>query len=198
MQSRGAFLYLSMPLHEKIAEARRNKGFTQEELADRSSVTVRTIQRIESGDTVPRNFTLKAIAEALNMPFEELIAKNGALPTEQDTDKDASIHFLKVLNLSCFTYLVIPYVHFLIPSYLLKKKRDDAKLMMIGRKMIRTQIYWIVGLHLTFFLVLAYNLTLVRLLGGYYINYLWPFFIMYLLNAVIILTTHLNIKKHYK
>src|ERR1044071_6791743 len=98
-----------MLLHQKITEARKNKGLTQEELADKASVTVRTIQRIESGETVPRTFTLKAIAEALSIPFEELNSNGQASSTEQTTDKEEAIHFLRMVNLSSFTYLVIPY-----------------------------------------------------------------------------------------
>lgn len=188
-----------MSLHQKITEARKNKGLTQEELADRAGVTVRTIQRIESGDTVPRNFTLKAIAQSLDLPFEELIAANGnALSPDDKTDTESDIHFLKLLNLSSFTYLVIPYVHFLIPSWLLKKRKETSPVVRtIARKMIRRQVYWVIALHLAFFAVLACNLSIAASFGKQ-INYLWPLFIMYLLNAVIILATHFNIEKNYK
>ena len=188
-----------MSLQQKITEARKSKGLTQEELADHAGVTVRTIQRIESGDTVPRNYTLKAIATALGLPFEELTASNGSLPTiTSDTDTESDIHFLKMVNLSYFNYLVVPYVHFLIPSWLLKRKKDATPAVRIpARKIISRQIYWTIILHLSLLLTLAYNLGIARPNHSGYINYLWPFFIMYFLNAVIILITHLRINSSF-
>lgn len=187
-----------MSLQQKITEARKHKGFTQDELADRANVTVRTIQRIESGDTIPRNYTLKAIAQALDLSFEELVATNGdVLSSDNKTDTEADIHFLKILNLSSFAYLVIPYVHFLIPSWLLKRKKDASPAVRtIARKIIRRQIYWVIALHLAFFSVLAYNLAFASS-DNLPINYLWPFFIMYFLNAVLIMFTQFRITNSF-
>jgi len=182
-----------MLLHQKITEARKNKGLTQEELADKAGITVRTIQRIESGETVPRNFTLKAIAEALDIPFEALNGNGQTSSPEQTTDKEEAIHFLQMVNLSCFFYLIIPYLHFLVPMNILKKRKDNIAIQSFGRKIVRTQIYWLIALHLSFFIILAYNLGIARY-NKQFIHYLWPFFIMYFLNAAIILTTHFKIK----
>jgi transcriptional regulator with XRE-family HTH domain len=53
-----------MTLAEKIVAARKRKGYTQEELADLAAVAVRTIQRIESGETIPRSLS-KLFANAV-------------------------------------------------------------------------------------------------------------------------------------
>jgi len=53
-------------LGKKIAELRKAKGFTQEELVERCNLSVRTLQRIESGEVVPRSHTIKVIFEALD------------------------------------------------------------------------------------------------------------------------------------
>ena len=50
----------------KILELRKNKGLTQEELVEKCNISVRTLQRIESGDVNPRNFTIKTIFLALD------------------------------------------------------------------------------------------------------------------------------------
>src|SRR5687768_11452108 len=115
-----------MSLHERVLAARRKKGFTQEELAELAKVTVRTIQRIESGETTPRSYTLKAIAAALDISFESLQNTEAApqqpihwsLNSQSLHNKEDSIHFLQMICLSCFSYLVVPYVHFLMPMYL--------------------------------------------------------------------------------
>lgn len=57
----------------RIAEIRRSKGWTQERLAAQSSVTVRTIQRLEAGQDASMD-TLSRIAAALQVPVGELFA----------------------------------------------------------------------------------------------------------------------------
>ena len=53
-------------LGKKIAELRKAKGLTQEELVEKCNLSVRTLQRIESGDVVPRSYTIKTIFTALD------------------------------------------------------------------------------------------------------------------------------------
>ncbi len=53
-------------LGNKIVELRNKKGLTQEELVEKCNINVRTLQRIESGEVNPRNFTIKVIFEALD------------------------------------------------------------------------------------------------------------------------------------
>lgn len=52
---------------QKIKAARLEKGFTQDALADLSSLSLRTIQRIEAEENVPTAKTLKLIAKVLEM-----------------------------------------------------------------------------------------------------------------------------------
>jgi transcriptional regulator with XRE-family HTH domain len=53
-------------LGKKIAELRKAKGLTQEELVEKCNLSVRTLQRIESGDVTPRSYTIKTIFVALD------------------------------------------------------------------------------------------------------------------------------------
>jgi transcriptional regulator with XRE-family HTH domain len=53
-------------LGKKIAELRQAKGYTQEELAKKCNLSVRTIQRIELAEVTPRSFTIKAIFSSLD------------------------------------------------------------------------------------------------------------------------------------
>jgi transcriptional regulator with XRE-family HTH domain len=47
----------------RIAELRRQQGLTQEELAEKARLNVRTIQRIEQGEVAPRPSTLRMLSE---------------------------------------------------------------------------------------------------------------------------------------
>ena len=57
-----------------LREGRLSKGLTQKELAERSNISVRSIQRIENGELIPRSYTLKTLAGFLELSFEEFMA----------------------------------------------------------------------------------------------------------------------------
>ncbi|MDF2189426.1 helix-turn-helix domain-containing protein [Paraflavitalea sp. CAU 1676] len=196
-----------MSLGHKVVSARKSKGLTQEQLAERATITVRTIQRIESDESIPRDYTLKAIASALNMPFEEFIPVRSCLRNinlsshlqdHQPIRRDENCHFLQLLNLSAFAYLVVPFIHFLIPILLLKKRKEkDDTLQTTGQRIIRQQIYWTVCTHFLLFLTLVYNLIQATWFDkSNLLNYIWIFAAMYILNALIIGTTALKIRNY--
>ncbi len=53
-------------LGRKISELRKVKGLTQEELVEKCNISVRTLQRIETGEVTPRSYTIKTILAALD------------------------------------------------------------------------------------------------------------------------------------
>ncbi|MDM7884637.1 helix-turn-helix transcriptional regulator [Curtobacterium sp. RHCKG23] len=57
----------------RIATLRRERGWTQERLAETSGIAVRTVQRLERGNEASLE-TLSAIARALDVPVRELFA----------------------------------------------------------------------------------------------------------------------------
>jgi len=68
----------------KLIEVRKAKGLTQEDVAEKCKITVRTIQRIESGVVQPRAFTIRIISDVLGIDFFEASntghnAKKGSL-----------------------------------------------------------------------------------------------------------------------
>ena len=56
---------------EKLIEVRKAQGLTQEDVAKKCKITVRTIQRLESGQVMPRAYTIKVISENLGISFFE-------------------------------------------------------------------------------------------------------------------------------
>lgn len=53
-----------------ITTLRNKKGLTQKELAEQCNVDIRTIQRIESGDVVPRMYTVNLLSKALDTEIQ--------------------------------------------------------------------------------------------------------------------------------
>jgi len=58
----------TMDFAQAIINQRKKKGLTQELLAEKSGVSLRTIQRIEAGSVVPRVATVQLIEEVLGLP----------------------------------------------------------------------------------------------------------------------------------
>ncbi|PXX23726.1 helix-turn-helix domain-containing protein [Arenibacter sp. ARW7G5Y1] len=64
---------------KKISEMRKSKRLTQEELAEQSNINIRTIQRIESGESEPRGKTLNLICDVLQIDISELIPNEDSM-----------------------------------------------------------------------------------------------------------------------
>lgn len=108
-----------MEIGNKIKELRIQKGLTQEELADKTGLSTRTIQRIENGDVDPRIYTLNSIAEALNIDYEELIKEE----VKAEVNKNEQAKWLALFHLSGIFTLLLPPIAFFI------WKRDSVKNM---------------------------------------------------------------------
>ena len=61
-----------------IVRLRDQLGLTQEDLARRAEVTVRTVARLEKNTCYPRPSTLTAIADALGCSVTDLLAADEA------------------------------------------------------------------------------------------------------------------------
>ncbi|WP_163322942.1 helix-turn-helix domain-containing protein [Draconibacterium mangrovi] len=88
-----------------IKELRIKKGMTQEELAEKTEVSTRTIQRIENGQVDPRSYTLQMIAKALEVDFGLFAATDAGECEEKEHSNNIWLGFL---HLSGILPLVFP------------------------------------------------------------------------------------------
>lgn len=63
-------------LGKKILELRLAKRLTQTELAEKCNFSLRTIQRIESNDVVPRSYSVRTIFSVLDFNSDSIITNN--------------------------------------------------------------------------------------------------------------------------
>jgi transcriptional regulator with XRE-family HTH domain len=63
-------------LGKQIAALRINKGLTQADLAEKCMVNIRTIQRIEAGDVMPRAYTMNLLNVALQSNLTAQVEEN--------------------------------------------------------------------------------------------------------------------------
>ncbi len=94
-----------MKTGQLIKELRIKKGITQEDLAAKTELNVRTIQRIEKGEVDPRAYTLQSIAKALDVEFETLTMCDSDL---KESNKVKSDKWIPLLHLSGLLILVAP------------------------------------------------------------------------------------------
>ena len=71
-------------LCDNIKTIRKNRGFTQEDLAARLHVTRQTISKWEKGYSVPDAELLSRMAEELEVPVTELLGETSAPAAEMD------------------------------------------------------------------------------------------------------------------
>ena len=90
-----------------IKELRIKKGLTQEELAERTELSARTIQRIESGLVDPRAYSLQMIAKALDVDFSLFVDDNSNESKEKNMKDDI---FLGLIHLSSLIPIFIPAI----------------------------------------------------------------------------------------
>lgn len=83
-----------------LREGRLSKGFTQKELSERSNISIRSIQRIENGEIIPRSHTLKTLAGILELSFEEFMksARKQNITIQENEDVETSSASSSVLN----------------------------------------------------------------------------------------------------
>lgn len=65
-----------MSAGERIRKLRKSRGWTQDELAERAGMNGRHLSRFETGQLEPPLRTLRRIAEAFEVPVEELTEEN--------------------------------------------------------------------------------------------------------------------------
>ncbi|MGB5980863.1 MAG: helix-turn-helix transcriptional regulator [Nonlabens sp.] len=92
---------------KKIVEHRKLKGLTQEELAVKAKVNLRTIQRIEKSESEPRGKTLNLIYTALDLNPEEFLIDDDNV---QSKWVSKIINYLFLLILNCLLMLVFGYL----------------------------------------------------------------------------------------
>ena len=73
-------------LGKKILELRKSSGLTQEELVARCNINVRTIQRIEAGEVMPRGYTIRTIFAALDFDIKQL----GKIPSGSEISEKSA------------------------------------------------------------------------------------------------------------
>ncbi len=80
-----------MSIGDRLREARRKKGFTQESLASSIGVSRGVITNIEHGKTIPQSLVIHAICNTLSINEEWLLHGTGDMEGLSDIQKKSFI-----------------------------------------------------------------------------------------------------------
>ncbi len=132
-------------LATKLKELRSRKGFSQEQLSEESKLSLRTIQRVERGESIPRGDTLIKLTNALGVTPDDI------LTWSKSDDKG----YLTLLNLSALTGVFFhPILGIIIPLVMWILKKDKVNLVdNYGKNIISFQITWTLIIYSAFMIV---------------------------------------------
>ncbi|WP_067145645.1 helix-turn-helix domain-containing protein [Pseudotamlana agarivorans] len=134
----------NLNLAQRVKELRNRKGISQEILAEESGLSLRTIQRIENNETVPRGDTLKRLSIALDTSPDEII----------DWKIQEDQNYLILLSISALGFLFFPLLGIIIPLAMWMSKKDKLKnVNELGKSILNFQISWTLFLFLTYILL---------------------------------------------
>ncbi|MDM1407369.1 helix-turn-helix domain-containing protein [Myroides sp. DF42-4-2] len=121
---------------EQVKNLRIGKGYSQEELANLSGLSIRTIQRIEKGETIPRGHTLHRLSEVLEVEVSELVAQEERIAAAPKSS-------VRPIYLLVLIGLVVPLGNVIGPLIgwsIYKKESEVADV--VGKNVILTQLIY--------------------------------------------------------
>lgn len=98
-----------MEFHEKLQELRKQKGLTQEELAQSLYVSRTAVSKWESGRGYPNIDSLKAMAEFFSVTVDELLSGEEVLSIAEESSREKEVRFRNLVfgSLDCSGLLLL-------------------------------------------------------------------------------------------
>jgi len=121
-----------------IKQRREQLGFTQVNLAEETGLSLRTIQRLEASNHLPKGHSLQMLSKAFNLKPSELQAQFQSIKSSSESD----LQSIKLINLSSLAFLCIPFGNLIVPIILWSKMRQSILVDKVGRRIINFQIIW--------------------------------------------------------
>ncbi|MGL1888475.1 MAG: helix-turn-helix transcriptional regulator [Reichenbachiella sp.] len=115
----------------QLLRYREISNLTQEQLSEKSNISVRTIQRIEAGKEL-KGHTLEALSKALEIKKDQLI-------TVDSEQIEAKIFLIKLINLSSLLLLILPLGSIILPLIIMYGKKEVNS---ITKQIVTIQILW--------------------------------------------------------
>ncbi len=112
-----------------VKQGRAAKGYTQQELSDITRISLRSIQRIENGEVLPRLYTLKILAGQLGFALEDVTETE---PVSASKPKSLNLPRKIILSLGSLLLIVLLTGAFLFQSARFPETTFEAFLLYAG------------------------------------------------------------------
>jgi len=177
-------------LTQKVKKLRNRKGYSQEELAEKTGLSLRTIQRVENGETEPRGDSLKKLASVFEVSPDDIV----------DWTIQEDKGFLVSLNLSALAFLFFPILGILVPLTIWILKKDKIRnLNEIAKDLLNFQITWTIFFFIGYLLIIIG--TLLKIFHSFtsslmtsmlfFTVFLWG--VMYFFNLIFIIVNAIRV-----
>ncbi len=127
-----------------LLKYREKLNLTQQQLADKAKISVRTIQRIEAGQEL-KGYTLDALSKALEVSREQL------LKDKDLEEKETNTQIIKLINLSSLLLLIVPFGSIILPLIIMYWRKEVNA---ITKQIVSIQILWTILFPLVVLLVI--------------------------------------------
>ena len=138
-----------MEFNEKLQELRKQKGLTQEELAEILFVSRTAVSKWESGRGMPSIESLKAISKFFAVTLDDLLSSEELLVIAEDDHKQKEMYFRDMIYglLDCSIVLL-----FLLPFFGQKVNgviQEVSLLTLVEIQLYLKILYWVIGIGMT-------------------------------------------------
>jgi len=171
-----------------IKNIREEKGFTQIDLAKKTGLSLRTIQRLEASNKKPKGHTLKMISDIFDMEPDKFQEHFQNLKRSKASEKTS----LMLINLSILSFIVIPFGNIIVPIVLWRKNRNAKVVDDIGRRIINFQILW----SITSSILLCISPFIGRIFFSNMPLILIVLFVVYAINIVVVCGTAMKLQRN--
>lgn len=185
-------------MKKPLKEHRKSKQYSQQELADASNISVRTIQRIEAGLSSGSPYVIKTLCKALEIGIEELTitaTSNEMVECNEETNETKNLlpknnnpDIVKWMNLSALSVILFPLLNLILPSLIYWRKRKSLCDTSKPLKLLSFQLVWSI---LTLLLLIFIPAIIHALFGQFEVSgfpiFTWVYFICVAINVVITL-----------
>lgn len=172
-----------MKIGDRIKELRKQHAYSQEDLAGKTGLSLRTVQRIENNEVEPRGYSLRKIAEVFQ------VSPNEILDWGLQEDKGLLIG----LNLSTLAFLVVPFLGILFPLVIWISGKNRIKGMdQLGKKILNFLLTYFLFYIITGFSALyklLYNEKGIEIVSFTSLSILFVYFLYIMLIIQVLLNT---------
>ncbi len=159
-----------MSIGKNVWKHRKAAGLSQADLAEKTLLSLRTIQRIENDKNTPRSYTISVLAEALG-------TEPGTLTEEKPTDHRLLSKRIASINLAVLSMVIIPFGNLIFPIVLWNRYAYNEVIDEAGRNVINFQITWS---------LITYTLLAFSPFANDWLDTTFPIIFMVLITAMVV------------